>query len=124
MSRQHTFTHNGVTITVHTATGEDELDADIIRVTLGNPTDFRGAYKAGVFARIVTQTDKVDGDLGFTLPSRLADAEALQAGMDALMAAPGALVRDWVNALQAADKAPGDADTTPEAVAAPKKAAK
>lgn len=122
--RQHSFTHNGVTITVHTATGEDELDADVIRIQFGNPSDLNSAIKVGSFARIVTQTDQIDGDLGFTLPSRLASLDELQPAYNALMASTGGLLRKWQAALNEADKAPGDADLTPEAVAAPKKAAK
>ncbi len=137
MTRQHTFTHNAVTITVHTSTGEDELDAEVIEWLL-DPTlldaddkplpkpnvSINSKYKDQIFAKIVTQTDAIDGDPGFTLPSRSADAATLKAAQKAVMASTGGLVKRWIQELANADRPPGDPDLTPEAVAAQKKTGK
>jgi hypothetical protein len=113
MSLQHTFTWRNVEITVHTQTGMDELDLDIIVFKLGDPTDIAESYKVRTFARIVTQTDEIKGDLGFKLPSRADSADALRAAMDALLAAPGRLTREWQIALKQVDTPPGDPDLAP-----------
>jgi hypothetical protein len=137
MTRQHAFTHNGVTITVHIATGEDELDAEVMEWTLdptlfddqGNPIpkaafSVSEKYKDQMFVKIVTQTDSIEGDIGFTLPPRTADADTLKAARAALLATTGGLLKRWIREIENANRPPGDPILTPEAVAAPKKAAK
>lgn len=112
MTRTHSFTHGDLTITLHTRTGGDELDADVVfsNVYLGLPAKGAFNYRAQTFARIVTQTDGVTGDLGLTLPDAMASAAEHQAAYTALMARTDGLVRRWQRELDAVDKAPGDSD--------------
>jgi hypothetical protein len=111
---ENTFEWKDAKITVHTQTGLDELDTDIVLYKLGSPTDLVGSYHARTFARILTQSE-VKGDLGFPWPQRSADGEALKVGMAGLLAATGGLVKRWVSELNNVDIAPGDPDIAPGA---------
>lgn len=110
LSRQHTFTHNDLTITVHTRTGGDELDAEVVySQMIGNdaaPTALW--YRGSTFARIITQTDSVTGALGFTLPDALALPSERKAAYDALMERTDGLVKRWRVELDAVDAPPGE----------------
>jgi hypothetical protein len=113
MIQTQTFTYGKATVTVRRATVRDRLRVDTLTWKLpdAETTDERHAQRS--FARLVVQTEKVDGDLGFPLPKFDAPDAELRAGYEALMDAPGALWDAWVVALARVDDAIAEPEVAP-----------
>lgn len=103
-----------VQVTVHTDTGDDFFDRQIVYATVGFDTsDPRQVYRWGNFARALSQSVIV-GDLGFLWPAVTDKREVLQAARDYFGALPSDAVRQWIEAIDDVDRAPGNPDLAPE----------
>lgn len=110
MARTHQFTHNDLTIQIHCKTGADELDGDTVAINIyafiGGKLSPALNNRINSVTRIITQTDSVDGPLGFVLPNSMASAEEHHAAYTALLERDDGLVRKWVRELDRVDAPP------------------
>lgn len=129
--RTRTFTHNGATITLHVKTGGDELDCEMLlyrlrlarAAAMGNPGTLSSGdplqvYRDMTFIDMVVQTDTIEGDVGFTLPTGLPTGDELIAAEDAVMATTGGLIKKYRAELEAINAPPiteANAATDPKA---------
>lgn len=120
LRRTHTFKHGDITIVVHCKTGGDELDAEVLDWRLRKARADRAGvdvdtlpprtqaelYRDGTFIRAVTQTDSIEGDLGFVLPSAATSTDDLLTGFDGFMSLTGGIVKKWRQELDLIDAPP------------------
>lgn len=113
MSEQ-TFSYNGATITVHTQTGRDYLDAQIVQVRLGAITmqDVRQRIYVNRFSEAYSQST-VEGELGFEWPESPVDEVQLQIAFEGWLNLPGSVMEQWLNTLELVNTPPNDPDLLP-----------
>jgi hypothetical protein len=120
MNLTRTFNHDGLTITIHTRNGADELAADVLEYRLRKTRAMRAGinseslsartavqqYTDKTFVQIATQTDSIEGAHKFALPDYGATGDELLACYDTLMGVTGGLIGRWRQELDAVDAPP------------------
>lgn len=105
MNQTQNFTYGKATVTVRRATVRDRLRVDTLVWKLPDADSIDERHAQRSYARVIVQTEKVDGDLGFALPKPGASEADIIAGYEALMDADGALWDAWNLALAQVDGA-------------------
>ena len=126
MLRQHSFMHDGLTITIHARTGLDEMAQEVIYAHI---TDYALIvptvkwHQATTYSQIVTQTDSIEGDADFKLPSEMAEPAEHKAFYGEFMMRTDGLIKAYRKALDTVDAAPtkpANADPKGEAASSAK----
>jgi hypothetical protein len=104
----------GLTITVRPETGRDVFAKRVIyRRVLQDVDDDAHVEQVVAFAAAVTQTTRVDGDLGFEWPTAKATAEELRAALECWLDQPSAVITQWMDTIEAVSAPDGDPDLFP-----------
>ena len=110
-----TFTFNGATFTVRRADVRTRIKKTIVYGRLGATQGMAEDEWAFIYAYtgFITQTT-VDGDPGFKVPTVSASEGEHQAALEAFLSADEELYDLLNDALNKVDRAPNDADLTPD----------
>lgn len=110
-----TFTFNGATFTVRRADVRTRIQKSIVYGRLGATQGMADDEWAYIYAYtgFITQT-KVDGDPGFTVPPVTASEGEHQLGLQAFLSVDEDLYDLLNDALNKVDRAPNEADVTPD----------
>lgn len=101
-------------VTVRSETGRAALSKKLIYIALDYPNrNLEDQVLIMDFAALVTQTVRVEGDLGFKWVSAGAPVEDMVAAFNGVMEMSGALLRRWVEAIAAVDRPPNDPELLP-----------
>ena len=109
------ITYNGATLTVRRGTVRDRIQSNMVLNALGFDADDNIEFIAKRFyARVVTQTEVVEGELSFPLPPAGASADDHIKAYEHLMQGDAALYDLLEIALYEVDLPPGDPALAPQ----------
>lgn len=115
------FTHKGAVVTLHRRTNGDLIDAELIVGLLMDGIDpsqkkawTRRYLHARNYAATLVSITRVEGEMGFTIPSVEASDDEIKAAFEAWVADESGFYSAWINAMAAVNAPPGDVDTSPQ----------
>ena len=108
-----TFRYGPATITVERATVRHSMIVSRIMAELPDAQGGTEAWYQRLFARMIAQTVKAEGLVGYSLPSPSIDLKGLQGAYEQLLTVDGKLLDAWWGALEQVDRAPGPEDFWP-----------